>query len=759
MSLEPLVGEVRWYAALGVRFVLRGTDRATSSLLMMVGVAGVTVLALSTLGAPHVAADRAERTEAIAPQVNVDRSADDPRRLRMILPFDGRRWNGHAVGRHYYARGSSSLAAPGVSRMPAPGEYVASPALVDLIERDGTVAALFGGMRRTGVIGSDGLVQPHELRAVVGISGHPRTPGLVEVDRFGGTPPWVVEDRANLNQLVAFFVLALIWLPVGAFILVISRLSSRQRSRRARSLRLVGASRRSVLLLHGLEAAVICAPGALVGAVVYDRLVTRMTSVPGTEIGFFGQPARAGWLVSALIAGLVVSAFAVPAAAAIQRSIDTNETAVPSTPSSHSRRSWGLRALIAGVGLLVAAPLLLDLAGGVGFSSLWVGCALVAVGVGATGSSLVGQMMRWAGGKAPLASALVGLRMGAVESSSIRLASLFSVIVILLLGGLAFMNVLNGGSADRWDERLAEQPRVPVIVTDLIGGLSLQEVRDIAPDASPVETRSIRHDKQDIPIVYGSCADLEQLTGVAARDCSNRPQWIRPEGSSLPKPTGQIQLPGGASVKLPEEATAEVQMSSRAMPPGFGGALLVPPSLAPTAPTYEGSSYLLLVTNTDLKSVMAKLSAGSPQLQFDLARLDYHNPDTLRFPTQVRWLTVGTIVSLLLGVAAISAAGIGEAGERTARMRGLRILGARRSFIFSAHLWSTITPIVALGWIALVAGWLVCAAMENVDDRAAMEASTFGWTALGVLAAALVVGMLTYPAVTRRSARSAGVEA
>ena len=763
-SHSAWVSEVRQRAELAVRFALSGKDRLTSSLLMMVGVAAAVVLALATLGAPHVAADRAERTEEIAPQIHYpEGSPDDPSRLRMIDPSAAgeRRWAGHAVTRHYYAAGTSTLMPPGVSRMPASGEYVASPALVDLVERDRTIAELFSGMSRIGVIDSDGLVQPHELRAVVGISGDPRTPLLVEVDGFGGPPSGFVDDRGNLNRLVSFFVLALIWLPVGAFIVVISRLSSRQRARRARSLRLVGMSRRSVLLVHALEAAVICLPAALVGALVYDLMVVRMTAVPGTRIGFFGEPARAGWSISALVAVLVVAAFSTSAATAIRRSLETGSAATAAnTSSSGLRRSWGLKILVAGLVMLVIAPMVLDLFGGVGFISLWVGCALVALGTGATGSSLVTTAMQRSGAKARRASALVGLRLGGVESTSVRLASLFSIIVILLLGGLAFMNILNGGSMRSWDQRLDAEPRIPVIVTDLVGDLSLPEVRAIAPATGAVESMEIRHDRKDIPVLFGTCADLELLTGTASQGCSNRPQWIVPEGAaSRPRPTGTLELPEGARVQLPQGSAPAMQMPSQAMPDAFAGALRVPRHLAPTVPNGDSSTYLLLVKNTNLKKVMAELSAGSPQLQFDLGDLDQHNPDTLRFPTQVRWLTVGSVLALLLGVAAIAAAGIGEAGERSSRMRGLRILGAQRRFILSAHLLSTVTPVVALGWMAVIAAWFVCSAMANVDDRAAIHASAFGWTALGVLAAALFVGFLTYPAVIRRSARSAAVDA
>ncbi|MDN5854784.1 MAG: hypothetical protein L0K86_18425, partial [Actinomycetia bacterium] len=670
-----------------------------------------------------------------------------------------RRWNGHEIIRRYYARGSSRLNVPGVVRMPAPGEYVASPALVALIERDTTIAALFDGMRRTGVIAPDGLIQPHEFRAVVGIP--PDTPLLTNVDGFGGTAPWR-EDHRNLNRLVSFFVLALVWIPVAAFVAVISRLSARQRSRRARSLRELGMSRRAVLSIHGIEAAVICAPAALIGAMVYDQLAGRVTSVPGTQIGFFSEPAQLGWGVSLGVAVLSVGVFAASAAAAVRRAVDIGTTGRTAAELAKSaRRSRGLWVLLTGVVLLAVAPVLTDLFGGVGFVSLWVACALVAAGIGIAGAPLTCRTITSAAERARSVAALVGLRLGGVVTGSARLAGLLGVIVVLLLGGLAFTNVLNGGSSHDWDERLAQRSRVPVIADDLTGRLSLRHVRDIAPASGAVQTLQIRRGRKHVAIVFGRCTDLEQLSGTTVRNCTDRPQWIESSrrASHRAEPR-RIDLPGAGSIRPPDTDAPTVHVESRAaLPKALTGALLVPPELAPPNETLRSSRYFLLLRNTDLEPVMARLSAGTPNLQFDLGSLDYHNPATQRFPTQVRWLTVGTLIGLSVGVAAIAAIGTGEAADRSSRMRGLRVLGARPSLILRTHLWSTVTPIVLLGWLSVAIAWAVCLAMENVDDRAAVQPASFGWTALGVLIAALLIGLITYPAVTRRSTHTAAVDA
>ena len=251
--------ELEARAWLAWRIAARSRGGAAPSLVLAAGVVCMTVVASATAAVPHAAAQRAERLQAVTPRLD-DRAAVDTDQLRMIDPLatGGRRWHGHEIVRGYYVRGSSTTTAPGVPRMPAAKEYYASPELVRLMDTDPTVAALFEGWKRLGTIGTLGLVEPHELRAIAGV---PATqPLLVNVAGFGSRQPIgpsALDDNTVLNRVVAAFVTVVIWLPAIALIVILARLASAQRQRRARALQLVGLSRTAVRAFHALETAVV----------------------------------------------------------------------------------------------------------------------------------------------------------------------------------------------------------------------------------------------------------------------------------------------------------------------------------------------------------------------------------------------------------------------------------------------------------------------------------------------------------------------
>lgn len=116
----------------------RASGALGSAVVLAIGCLLLTPLALATIAAPHVLAVQRERAAELAPRTV------DP----VLVP--SRRWNGHSIGRTYYAAGTSTLVVPGVARMPKDEEYYASPDLSALVARDPVVAALFQGAAAAG---------------------------------------------------------------------------------------------------------------------------------------------------------------------------------------------------------------------------------------------------------------------------------------------------------------------------------------------------------------------------------------------------------------------------------------------------------------------------------------------------------------------------------------------------------------------------------------------------------------------------------
>ena len=116
----------------------------------------------------------------------------------------------------------------------------------------------------------------------------------------------------------------------------------------------------------------------------------------------------------------------------------------------------------------------------------------------------------------------------------------------------------------------------------------------------------------------------------------------------------------------------------------------------------------------------------------------------------MEWLGVGAVVSLLIGFLSL----LGEAQERSPRMRAIRVLGASRSQLFTMHFWCVAVPLVLVGLATVVVGWLAAQAMRNIDDRADINPQLYGVLALAVVLGGLVVCLVSWRSVTRPSQRA-----
>lgn len=726
------------------------------SIVCLVGVLVMTLLALATVTVPYVMARQADRSAAMTPKMDM-RTGADPAKLRLIPPevANSRRWEGSRIGRYFYARGSSStVTAPGLPAMPDTGEFYASPDLIQLMDDNGTIRSLFDGLHLAGEIGQSGLIQPHELTAIIGVD--PGTPLLANVDAFGTAAPVGVpqarQSDARLNGLVALFVTVTVWLPALVFVVIVSRLAAAQRRRRARVLRLVGLSDQAVRTQQAIEMGVVCLPGVAAATLIYLAFRGGITRLPGTDLGFFPSDGRLSWW--AFAAAMVAPTLVISAVTALTLGSPGGETP--------SRASGGLSARLGGGGLIIGALLLLLapwLPPAVGFLAvvgLWIGCALIAGGLALSGPSVVITAFRLAAESARSGGRLVGTRLAAsTVSTSLRLGSMLAVVIVLLLGGGAFTNVLNGGSTQGWQDRLAGHPRVPTIVTDLIGGLSLQRVREAARDAPVVQQFEAQAGENRLNVVVADCSDLAALAGRQPRDCTGDLRWI----AGAPELRGRdlsAMLPGGEGFRLPDASDVTAVAN---LPSSFEGSLLLPTRDAPESMGTAGSTFFTLPTNVSLMTTLARVSAASPTAQIDLGDLDRHNPDTQRFPRQIQWLTIGAVAGLALGALGLTAAAIGEGRERSLRLRALRILGAPNRELFYAHYWAAAAPLVLLGVVATLLGWLTVVALHTFDDRATYSTTSILVVGVSVMVVASAVALATWPSARRAAPQMGAVDA
>jgi ABC-type antimicrobial peptide transport system permease subunit len=201
---------------------------------------------------------------------------------------------------------------PGLSAMPAAGQFYASPALAALLRTvpANELADRFPGTL-AGTIGAAGLQGPDDLAIVIGhppsdLSGLGRT---IRISTIQAAPRGL-----STSQFYQFgFALGAVALLVPMLVLIgtATRMAAARREERYAAMRLVGAERAQINVVASVDAVIGAVIGAVAGIGVYAALRPLLVGVPLLGYRFYDASiAPAGWAY----AGALV---AVPAAAAV----------------------------------------------------------------------------------------------------------------------------------------------------------------------------------------------------------------------------------------------------------------------------------------------------------------------------------------------------------------------------------------------------------------------------------------------------------
>jgi MFS family permease len=275
------------------------------------------------------------------------------------LPASGELWNnsvdfyqGQTLARlDVAALVADAPVLPGISKLPAAGQYYASPALAALLS---TVPADELGDRfpgkLIGTIGAAGLTGPGELAAYIGY-----TP--TALNAIGGTT-WVTSIATVPAQEVftPFFryafgigVLAVLF-PMLVLISTATRLAASRREERFAALRLVGGTPADIRMIAAVEATVSAFFGAVLGTAIW--LLVQPLVAGGALIGtqyFSSTVTPASWEYAAIIVG--VPAIALVAALLSLRRVQISPLGVSRRSAPKRPTFWRLTPLALGVGL------------------------------------------------------------------------------------------------------------------------------------------------------------------------------------------------------------------------------------------------------------------------------------------------------------------------------------------------------------------------------------------------------------------------
>ena len=200
---------------------------------------------------------------------------------------------------------------PGSDVVPRPGQYLASPAMADLIASmpADQLAERYG--RQAGVLSEDAVEGPDSLVLVVGMEA-PRLAAWQGSEQPQVVTGFVGHDyAAQAYRVVAAIGALAILAPVLLLIAIVTDLGAAQRAERLATLRLIGATPGRVARLAAAETAATSALGAVAGIVLYLALIPAAARLTIGSSRFFARDLLTSPLVMILTAvGLGVGATA-----------------------------------------------------------------------------------------------------------------------------------------------------------------------------------------------------------------------------------------------------------------------------------------------------------------------------------------------------------------------------------------------------------------------------------------------------------------
>ena len=254
--------------------------------------------------------------------------------------------------------GTGAPVPPGIPKLPASGQYYASPALAALISAvpADELGDRFPG-RLIGTIGHQALTGPDELVIYIGrapstLATLPATTLVSKIATAPGRQIWTHYFRdAFVAGAIAFL------FPILILVGTATRLAAARREERYAALRLIGATTRQISVISSVDAVISALLGAALGILIFLLLQPWLASTAITSQRYFADE------VTPTVAGYLIVLIGVPAAAAISSLTSLRRVRISPlgvtrrvTPPAPSARS--LAPLAIGSGLFIVGLLM-----------------------------------------------------------------------------------------------------------------------------------------------------------------------------------------------------------------------------------------------------------------------------------------------------------------------------------------------------------------------------------------------------------------
>ncbi|MGV9425043.1 ABC transporter permease [Streptomyces sp. NPDC003656] len=706
---------------MGVRFaVTGGREGWVRTTLTAVGVGIGVALLLLTTALPRMLDARGDRE--LARQDIVFSTRDRPKADNTVVVAATDTWwrDKNIRGRLLDPEGPKAPLPPGLSRFPATGEMVVSPALRDLLASPG--ARLLRERlpyKITGTIGESGLVGPRELSYYAGAEDLKPRAGGARTNRlthFGQTQPWQDRDDPVLLLLMSVVFVTLL-LPVAVFIAAAVRFGGERRDRRLAALRLVGADGRTTRRIAAGEALAGSVLGLLLGAGLFlaGRQLVTLVEIRGES--FFPS------YVTPSPALVLLVAVAVPVCAVLvtlfaMRTVVVEPLGVVRSAANARRRLWW-RLLLPLSGLALLWPMIGKGRTHGDFNQLLVigGVLLLLVGVTALLPWIVERGVSRLGA-GPLSWQLAVRRL---QLSGGMAARTVNGIAVAVAGAVA-LQMLFAGVQSQYVKDTGQDParaQVEVDLTDrtdrasATGAFARTEgVRGSVGLATTTVGDRALDPAASVDLVVGDCAALRELARLAscrdgdlfsvstsqhpsAFDKRMREAVLRPGQRAWidPRFTGGPGL--AVPLRLPASVPHVAYRKDSLMPSANG--LLITPSALPAAADPALSSRIFLRMDPSVPD-------GWEYVRNTAARVDPVSDVLAWAPTTTdsgfaslrTGLFIGATCVLALIGASLLVSQLEQLRERRRLLSVLVAFGTRRRTVGLSVLWQAAVPI-ALG--------------------------------------------------------------
>jgi hypothetical protein len=348
---------------LGLRLTLGGGREAAVRLLMIAVAVAIGVgLLLTTLASLNAVNGQNARyawletgyTGSNAPSTTPTTDGD-PLWWRLSADY----FQGALIGRvDVAATGPDSPIPPGITTLPRPGQFYASPALAKLLRTTpaAQLADRFPGTL-AGTIGDAALPAPNSLVVIVGhtVADLSHRNDARPVAAISTTVPSSCTDCAfgvgindNGMTLILSVVVAALLFPILIFIGGATRLSAARREQRFAAMRLVGATPRQISVISAVESSVASVVGVALGFALFYALRPTLAAIPFTGDPFFTSDLFLT-LPDVLAIALGIPIAAAAAARVALRRVNISPLGVSRHVTPHPPRGWRVIPLLAGL--------------------------------------------------------------------------------------------------------------------------------------------------------------------------------------------------------------------------------------------------------------------------------------------------------------------------------------------------------------------------------------------------------------------------